>query len=198
MWASFVPAYICNLCLETIHDMTMKKRRPESEGVATNGTGPTADVPFWKRKTLDTMTPAEWESVCDGCARCCLVKLEDEDTGDVHFTDLTCRLLDAGACRCSNYPGRQAEVDDCVKLTPDVVRELSWLPPTCGYRLLADGKELQWWHPLVSGSPDTVHEAGVSVRGRTFASEDDLPIDDYPARIKAWPWRVPKAAKARR
>ena len=176
--------------------MTIKKRRdrPESDNGA-NGTG---DVPFWKRTPLEAMSRAEWESVCDGCARCCLVKLEDEDTGDIHVTDLTCRLLDAGTCRCSDYSGRQAKVDDCVKLTPALVRDLAWLPPTCGYRLLAEGRDLMWWHPLVSGSPDTVHAAGISARGRTFAGEDDLPVERYPDRIVAWPWRVPSAARRKR
>ena len=176
----------------------MKKRRFTAADVKSIGTPAETDVPFWKRKSLEAMTPAEWESVCDGCARCCLVKLEDEDTGDIHFTDLTCRLLDAGTCRCRDYPGRQAEVADCVKLTPAVVRDLSWLPPTCGYRLLADGDDLPWWHPLVSGDPETVHSAGVSVRGRTSKSEDEVPVEDYPARIVAWPWRVPRVAKGRR
>ncbi len=156
-----------------------------------------ADAPFWRVKPLEAMDEAEWESLCDGCARCCLVKLEDEDTGEIHYTDLGCRLLDAQGCRCRNYPGRQAAVPDCVKLTPDTVRTLPWLPPTCAYRLVAEGGDLPWWHPLVSGRPETVHEAGISVRDRVFAGEDDLPLADYGDRIVTWPMRAPRKAGGR-
>ena len=147
--------------------------------------------PFWRRKTLEEMSAAEWESLCDGCARCCLVKLEDEDTGDIHFTDIGCTLLDAGTCRCRDYKRRKQRVPDCVKLTPEAVRTLSWLPVTCAYRLVAEGKDLADWHPLVSGSPDSVHEAGVSVRGRVVASEDDIDQELWPDRIVKWPNRPP-------
>ncbi len=122
-------------------------------------------APFWQTKTLDEMDRTEWESLCDGCGRCCLVKLEDEDTQEIHLTRLSCRLLDVGSCRCSDYANRQSIVPDCIAIDPDKVRNLSWLPPTCGYRLVEEGRELPWWHPLVSGSPDTVHQAGISVRG---------------------------------
>ena len=108
---------------------------------------------------------SEWESLCDGCGRCCLNKLIDEDTNRTVFTDVGCRLLDGDTCRCTDYAHRQAKVKDCVRLTPRNVRRLTWLPPTCGYRLVAEGRDLYWWHPLVSGDPDTVHEAGISVRG---------------------------------
>src|SRR5215469_3259917 len=131
-------------------------------------------APFWRRKSLEEMTATEWESLCDGCGRCCLVKLEDEDSGEIHFTDIGCKLLDGKTCRCLDYPRRHRRVLDCVKLTPAAVRELSWLPVTCAYRLVAEGKDLYSWHPLVSGSPESVHEAGVSVRGRVKASETDL------------------------
>jgi uncharacterized cysteine cluster protein YcgN (CxxCxxCC family) len=141
------------------------------------------------------MTPEEWESLCDGCGRCCLVKLEDEDTGRTHYTDVACTLFDAGTCRCRDYVNRQAKVGDCVRLTPAEVRRLTWLPPTCAYRLVREGKDLPWWHPLVSGDPDTVHQAGVSVRGRVSTSEDDVPLDDLPERIVGWPMRVPKQAR---
>ena len=97
--------------------------------------------PFWRRKSLEEMNASEWESLCDGCARCCLVKLEDEDTGDIHFTDIGCTLLDAEACRCRDYKRRSSRVPDCVKLTPEAVRTLSWLPVTCAYRLVAEGKD---------------------------------------------------------
>lgn len=150
--------------------------------------------PFW-RKPLEDLTRSQWESLCDGCGRCCLVKLEDEDTGDIHFTNIACRLLDAGSCRCSDYPKRKAKVPDCVKLTPKRVREISWLPPTCAYRLVAEGRDLYWWHHLVSGSRDTVHEAGVSVRGRVAASEDDVPFSEVLDYIVDWPGKIPKKAK---
>lgn len=135
---------------------------------------------FWKTKSFEDMTAAEWESLCDGCGKCCLSKLEDEDTGEIHWTSVACRLFDAGTCRCSDYPNRLARVEDCVGLTPDKVRTLTWLPRTCAYRLLADGQDLAWWHHLVSGSRETVHEAGISIRGRVTAKEDELAeIDDF-------------------
>lgn len=154
--------------------------------------------PFWKEKTLETLTKAEWESLCDGCGRCCLVKLEDEDTGEIHFTEIACRLFDANLCRCSDYARRRQRVRDCLKLTPDAVRALSWLPPSCAYRLVAEGRDLPWWHPLVSGSPSTVHEAGVSVRGRIAAFEKEVPIDDYPAYIATWPGQNPRMPRPKR
>jgi uncharacterized protein len=146
---------------------------------------------FWKEKTLDEMTPLEWESLCDGCGRCCLVKLEDEDTAEIYATDVSCVLFDASTCQCKNYSQRATLVHDCVTLTPDDVRSLPWLPPSCGYRLVNEGKDLPDWHPLVSGSSRTVHEAGVSVQGRVFASEDDVSLEDLPSRIKDWPLQWP-------
>jgi uncharacterized protein len=153
------------------------------------------ESPFWQRKRLADMTRAEWESLCDGCGRCCLVKLEDADSDDIYFTNVGCRLLDAGTCRCRDYPNRSKKVDDCVRLTPQVVSEIGWLPPTCAYRLLDEGKDLYWWHPLVSGDPDTVHQAGVSVRGRVTDSEDDVPDETLEDRIVDWPLRWPKRAR---
>lgn len=146
--------------------------------------------PFWKRKSLEEMTATEWESLCDGCARCCLNKLEDEDTLEIAWTDVACRLLDGDSCQCRDYPNRQKKVHDCVQLTPEAVRTLSWLPPTCGYRLVAEGRDLYWWHPLVSGDPDTVHDAGISVRGRTV-SEKGLKFADWEKRVVAWPGEGP-------
>lgn len=153
-------------------------------------------LPFWKTRKLHEMSEREWESLCDGCGRCCLVKLEDEDTGRIYATDVTCRLLDAGTCRCINYPRRQEIVPDCIRLTPDEVARIPWLPPTCGYRLVREGMDLPWWHPLVSGDPETVHTAGVSVRGRVSASEDDIDVDDLQERIVAWPTLTPEEEAA--
>lgn len=130
--------------------------------------------PFWKTKTLEAMSLAEWESLCDGCGKCCLSKLEDEDTGEIYWTTVGCRLLDAGTCRCRDYGNRLALVSDCVKLTPLNVRTIPWLPETCAYRLVMEGQDLAWWHPLVSGRAETVHEAGISVRGKVTASETEL------------------------
>jgi uncharacterized protein len=145
------------------------------------------DRPFWRRKALAEMSPAEWESLCDGCARCCLVKLEDEDTGEIAYTDVGCTLLDAKSCRCRDYPGRQARVPDCVRLTPDVVGALNWLPPTCAYRLVAEGRDLYWWHPLVSGDPRSVHLAGISVQDRVAGPEEDFTVAELLNRIVGWP-----------
>ena len=144
---------------------------------------------FWKTKALEDMSDAEWESLCDGCGRCCLNKLEDEDTGRIYYTHISCKLLDAGLCACKDYPNRSEQVPDCVRLTPAEVEDLGWLPLTCGYRLIRDGKDLAWWHPLVSGSPDTVHEAGVSVRGRVSGSETEIPPEELEDRIVSWPGR---------
>lgn len=163
-------------------------------------------VPFWRSKALAEMTPEEWESLCDGCGRCCLVKLE-EDLADgappgreprIFFTDIGCRLLDGASCRCGDYAGRSAAVPDCVRLTPRAIEEIGWLPPTCAYRLLGEGRDLAWWHPLVSGDPESVHAAGVSVRGRLAGSEDAIAHADYEDHIVSWPLRVPRRARDRR
>ena len=126
---------------------------------------PAADTaPFWETKTLQEMTRAEWESLCDGCAQCCMVKVEDEDTADVYVTRLACKLLDIGSCRCSDYANRHASEPDCIVFSARNVTKFSWLPESCAYRRLSEDRGLAWWHPLVSGDPETVHQAGVSVR----------------------------------
>lgn len=120
--------------------------------------------PFWKTKSLQEMTRHEWEQLCDGCGACCLIQLEDEDTGERVFTRLACKLLDVGACRCTDYANRTEKVPSCSRVTLELLETADWLPPTCAYRRLYEGKDLLAWHPLVSGNPETVHEAGVSVR----------------------------------
>ncbi|SFL52387.1 YcgN family cysteine cluster protein [Methylobacterium pseudosasicola] len=149
--------------------------------------------PFWRTKTLEAMTPSEWESLCDGCGRCCLIKLEDDETGEVHHTDIGCTLLDGLTCRCRDYARRQKRVPDCVRLTPEAVRTIPWLPPTCAYRLVRDGEPLYPWHPLVSGRASSVHEAGISVRGRLSGNEEEFSDDELPDRIVAWPGSDPDA-----
>lgn len=146
-----------------------------------------ASPPFWRAKPLEALDEREWESLCDGCGRCCLVKLEDAEDGDIYVTNVACRLFDAQGCRCADYRNRQALVPDCVKLDPAAVRALPWLPPTCAYRLVAEGRDLYWWHPLVSGDPETVHQAGMSVRGRVGGREDEVAEADLPDHIVAWP-----------
>lgn len=153
----------------------------------TDATDDRPERPFWREKSLETLTPVEWESLCDGCGRCCLNKLEDADSGEIAWTDIACRLLDGTSCRCSDYPGRHAIVPECVQLDPETVRELKWLPPTCAYRLVADGEDLYWWHYLVSGDRNTVHEAGISVRGRTVSELDHPDVETWEERIVTWP-----------
>jgi len=128
--------------------------------------------PFWKTTPLAKMTCRQWESLCDGCAKCCLHKLEDEETGEVHFTNLACLLLDLDSCRCSRYEERSRLVPDCVTLTPQTLADPYWLPTTCAYRLLAQGEDLPWWHPLVSGRPETVEISGNSARGRVVSETE--------------------------
>ena len=156
------------------------------------------EVPYWKRKPLEALNTAEWESLCDGCGRCCLVKLEDEESGKIHFTDVACKLFNPSTCRCTDYAHRGRRVHDCIKLTPDKVRTLGWLPPSCAYRLIAEGRDLAWWHPLVSGSQTTVHEAGVSVRGRVEVSEKEVQLVGYPDHIVAWPGNKPRPASPKK
>lgn len=155
------------------------------------------DLPFWKRKTLSEMTRREWESLCDGCAKCCLVKMEDEDTGETLFTNLHCRLLDAKTCLCSDYANRKKHVPECLKLTPAKVPKYSWLPKSCAYRLLEEGKDLPDWHHLVCGDREEVHRRGVSGRGCTI-DESRVSDDDWIEHIVDWADRPPSAYRRRR
>ena len=157
-----------------------------------------AGAPFWVAKSLEAMTEPEWESLCDGCGRCCLVKLEEEGTGETHFTDVACHMLDCGSGQCSNYRHRRLSVPDCVSLTPALVRTIDWLPPSCAYRLVAEGRDLYWWHHLVSGDPDLVHAVGVSVRGKVTATDREVGEggEAWEDHVVRWPARIPKAARA--
>lgn len=155
------------------------------------------DLPFWKRKTLGEMSRREWESLCDGCAKCCLVKMEDEDTGETVFTNLHCRLLDPKTCRCSDYANRKAEVPECLKLTAARVPKYKWLPKTCAYRLLDEGRDLPDWHHLVCGDPEEVHRRGVSGRGRTI-NENKVSDEDWIDHIVDWADRPVSAFRRRR
>ena len=143
-----------------------------------------SDAPFWRTKRLDEMSAQEWESLCDGCGRCCLIRFEDEDTGEIWPTRVACKLFDGDTCRCTDYANRKRHVPDCIKLTPWNIEALTWMPHSCAYRRLHEGRDLAWWHPLVSGDPATVQAAGVSMRGQTINEttltdpEDAL---DFPA-----------------
>ena len=150
------------------------------------------DGPFWITKPLDRMTAAEWESLCDGCGRCCLHKLRDEDTDRLAFTNVACRLLDLNTCRCAHYAERQRHVPDCVSLRPADLATIDWLPPSCAYRLVAEGRDLPAWHPLRSGDADTVHGSGASVRGRAVSEAGAGPLEDH---IVGWPGRMPRRGR---
>lgn len=136
-------------------------------------------IPFWKSKKLAEMSPDEWEALCDGCAKCCLYRLEDEDTREVYFTNVRCRLLDVQTGRCTDYAHRSRRVPDCVTITPAVLQDPYWLPRTCAYRLLAEGRDLPYWHPLVSGDPHSVVQAGQRVCHRTICEDDADALESH-------------------
>lgn len=141
--------------------------------------------PFWKHKDLPEMTAKEWESLCDRCGRCCLNKIEDEEDGHFHYTNVACSLLDSHDCSCRVYEERLKLKTDCIELSPDSIDNTGWLPATCAYRLLSEGKELLWWHPLVSGDSDTVKEAGISICGKVV-SEEYIHPDQLQDHIVDW------------
>ena len=147
--------------------------------------------PFWHSKSLDAMTRDEWESLCDGCGRCCLHKLREDRTEKLHFTNVACRLLDGATARCSNYADRRRFVPDCIQLTPQLLNEIDWLPPSCAYRLIQEGRDLPWWHPLVSGRAESVIEAGISVAGRVVTERDAGALEDH---VVPWPGKLPRSA----
>lgn len=138
---------------------------------------------FWARVPLKEMRPAEWEALCDGCGKCCLNKIEDADTGEVFLTRVACRLLDDASCRCTQYDIRKSLVPECITLSPETIEEHAyWMPQSCAYRLLWDGKPLPDWHPLLTGDPESVHAAGISIRGMSVP-EFEVDEDDWEAHI---------------
>jgi len=170
------------------------KSCPDGRRALDAGAGPgfisaMSDLPFWQTKALDEMTRAEWESLCDGCAKCCLTKLEDIDTLELAYTNVVCSLLDGDKCQCTDYANRSVRVPDCVTLTPQSLAEIDWMPASCAYRLIRDGKDLPSWHPLKTGRRESVHEAGMSVRGRTVP-EHEVVFEDLEDYIVDWPMDV--------
>ena len=140
---------------------------------------------YWETKTLSEMSQYEWESLCDGCGRCCLNKLEDEDTGEIYFTNVTCKLLDVEKCCCTDYENRMNSMPDCMILSVDNAAALEVMPSTCAYRLLQLGKALPGWHPLISGTKESVIEAGISIVGKVI-SEEYIHFEQYPDHLINW------------
>ncbi|HRO04316.1 MAG TPA: YcgN family cysteine cluster protein [Terricaulis sp.] len=169
----------------TLLDRRAKTPPPKDETIAPR---------FWETKTLAQMNEAEWEALCDNCGKCCVISIEDIDTGQLHLTDVSCKLFDGVKGHCSDYANRKARVPDCVKLTPKNVPKLDWLPLTCAYRLVSEKQPLHWWHPLVSGDPESVHIAQASARGRT-RPEGRLQMSGLIRRITAWPAPLEKPPK---
>lgn len=145
----------------------------------------TENARFWETKSLDDMSDSEWEALCDGCGRCCLHKLEDEDTGSVHYTAIACRLLDTDSCRCKDYPRRFSHVPDCLSVRPLTAQKIAWLPISCAYVRLANGQPLANWHPLISGYAESVHEAGIGVR-HCCKSETEVPVVEWEHHLIEW------------
>jgi len=134
---------------------------------------------FWKSKTLKQMTNDEWESLCDGCGKCCLHKLEDIDTGEISVSNVSCMYLDLKTCRCKDYKYRQKNVKDCIKLTPETINKINWLPNTCSYKLVLNNDDLPDWHHLISGDKNTIHERGMSVKNYSINEKDIKDVNEY-------------------
>lgn len=143
------------------------------------GTDESPERPFWETTPLERMTRAQWESLCDGCGKCCLHKLEDIDTGEIFLTNVACRLLDHNRMRCRKYAERKRWVPDCTILTPERIAEFRWLPESCAYRRIHEGRGLADWHPLVSGDPMSVHRAGISMRRKVIDERKAGPLEDH-------------------
>lgn len=141
--------------------------------------------PFWETKALNELSPDEWESLCDGCGKCCLVKLEDEDDGEIYYTNVACRYLNTSSCRCTTYPDRLEKVPQCVNLTADNINEFHYMPETCAYRLLSENKPLPSWHPLFHGHRKAMHKAGVSAKNKVI-SEDKVDQEDLEDHLIEW------------
>ena len=142
-------------------------------------------IKFWEQKLLTELDAEEWEQLCDGCGRCCMLKLEDEDTEDVAYTGMVCGLLDLETINCTQYPQRHELVPDCVVFDAAGAESFGWLPKSCAYRRLAEGRSLAWWHPLISGTRQTVVDAGISVHGRVV-SEDNVHPDEHESMVVTW------------
>jgi len=143
------------------------------------------DTRFWETKSFDKLNREEWEALCDGCGRCCLLKIEDKDNGDLFYTNVVCEFHDSEHCRCTAYQHRSSLVPDCIKVTPELARDEKWLPDTCAYRLLAERKSLFDWHPLITGDPDSIHQADLSVRDKVV-SEKYVHPDELPEHLVHW------------
>ena len=152
----------------------------------TNDTNDTPAIAYWKTKNMAEMSPSEWENLCDGCGKCCCIRLEDEDTAEIYITDVVCKLFNPTTCQCTDYPNRSKKVPDCVTLTPDNVDKLHWMPRTCAYRLVSEGKDLPDYHHLISGSRDTIHEVGMSVQD-AVVSEIQVDEEELHHRLVVWP-----------
>ncbi len=135
-------------------------------------------TPFWEQP-LETLDRAQWEALCDGCGKCCLVKAEDEDDGQIYLTNIACKLLDTETARCTNYRQRRQLVPDCIRLTREKLHRFTWLPESCAYKVRARGDSLPDWHYLISGDPETIHEQGHSVRGKVISEVDAGPIEQH-------------------
>jgi len=171
------------------HRYSRRKRDPVADNAP-------LEPGYWRKKTLAQMSEREWEALCDNCGKCCVISLEDVDTGQLHLTDVSCKLFDTAKCQCGDYENRKQHVPDCVKLTPKNVPKLEWLPRTCAYRLVDEGRDLYWWHPLVSGDPETVHIAQASAKNRT-RPEGRLKTAGLIKRITQWPEPLEKPPRKR-